>query len=310
MATIDDGELEHVCGVNIDVKIYDEHNSEIKAISVEDLLQSQQALYINWVIKNGDVILQSNEINNIKLTLPNKTQQKLEKSSQGQYIHTIKRYGSLTLYHQVKENFTITVTLANGQEVSKDFGYIITFPSYIGLIRDDAYWRNAGESWKDYLIRVDNNNNIESGQILNTLLTRDYWCTEPTKLLLENQAYIYNYTNEGYEVSYTDSIGQSQTTNSPYHVCYIYPAEAPNNINSIKNGLSSISGYKPLTSIKDSKDLEYINDFTKVTPEYIGSETGSMQPYIIGRFGNSTVLYNVYIDEIPAFVNNYTLTLK
>lgn len=301
MATIDDGELEHVCGVNIDVKIYDEHNSEIKAISVEDLLQSQQALYINWVIKNGDVILQSNEINNIKLTLPNKTQQKLEKSSQGQYIHTIKRYGSITLYHQVKENFTITVTLANGQEVSKDFGYMITFPSYIGLIRDNVPWGN-------YLVDIESSE-VYIGQ-LNELLTSGYWSTEPTKLLLENQAYIYNYTNEGYEVSYTDNTGQTQTTNAPYHVCYIYPAEAPNNIDNIKNGLSSISGYKPLTSIKDSKDLEYINDFTKVTPEYIGAETESMRPYIIGKFGNSPVLYHIYIDEIPAFVNNYTLTFK
>lgn len=303
MATIDDGELEHVCGVNMDVKIYNSDGSEIKVISIEDLLQASQKIYIKWTIKNGDIILQNNEINNIKLTLPNGSQKSLDKSSQGQYDHTIQKYGSSTLYHQIKENFTITVTLADGQELSKEFGYLITFPSYIGLIKDDM-------PWSDYLMRTGDNNNIGSSQILNTLLTSEYWSAEPTKLLLENQACTYNYTNEGYEVSYTDSIGQPQTTNAPYHVCYIYPAIKPNNIDNIKNGLSNITEYKLLTSIKDSKDLEYINDFTKVTPEYIGDKTGLLYPYIIGRFGNSSVLYHVYIDEIPAFVNNYTLTFK
>lgn len=313
-ATIDDGELEHVCGINIDVKIYDKNNSEIKVVSIEDLFKADQKIYIKWTIKNGDVLLQHNEINNIKLTLPNEDQEKLSKTSEGQYEYTIQQYGSKseqteqnknTLYHQIKENFIITVTLADRQEVSKDFGYIITFPSYIGLIRDDVPWGN-------YLMNI--NNEVYKGKLNELLTTKDYWGAEPTKLLLENQVCTYNYTNKGYEVSYTDNAAQPQNTNAPYHVCYIYPAIKPNNIDNIKNGLSNITEYKLLTSIKDSKDLEYINDFTKVTPEYIGDETGSLYPYIIGRFGNeygsSVVLYNVYIDEIPAFVNNYTLTFK
>lgn len=291
LATIDNGEVEHVCGININAKIYD-NNSVVKAISIKDLLISNKILTLKWSIKNGDLLLKNSEINNVQLTMPNGEIKSLSKTSEGFHEIEINKYTDIK-YHQKIENYILTITLSDGQVISKNIGYILTFPSYIGLIKSDV-------SWNDYLMPLFGDNKLDDK--LKALIENDYWMDSPLELVLENQDYIYNYTNDGYETVFIDNTDKEQKIEQPYHVCYIYPAI---NINSSNDGLSIVSSYKQLTSIKDSRDLEYINDF-----EMVKDITNNKHPYIVGKFGESTVIYNVYIDKIPAFVKNYTLTFK
>ena len=87
--------------------------------------------------------------------------------------------------------------------------------------------------------------------------------TSPSKFISESRRVEYNYNN----------------TNSSY-ICYEYP-----------------KSFGELTSIKDSRDIEYINDFTKteITKTFTVNNVTYQVPYLR------------YIDNYPANVTNYTL---
>ena len=66
------------------------------------------------------------------------------------------------------------------------------------------------------------------------------------------------------------------TNNDSKHICFAYP-----------------QSFGLLTSIKDSRDLEYLLDFNKIEYEQ--------------TYGTTVVPYYIYIDKQPAKVENYTL---
>lgn len=278
-AVIDDGELEHVCGINVDVQIYDDNDNIIKTISVNDLLQNKINLKFKWTIKNGDLLLSDKDINKIELKHPDNSVQIVDKTSSGYDYKVLPKYDSSNVYHQVYENYQFIVTLADGQIVTENVGYLITFPSYIGLTKLDS------EGLKNYIMSGSGNNIYDNK--LSGLLSpgNGLWYKTPDELTLEDQSYSYTYSNEGYDSPAT-----------PYHLCYIYPAV------STSNRFANITSYKPLTSIKDSRDLEYINDFEIVNRD--GEKT------VVMAFGSTKVAYNIYVDKYPAFVKNYTLSFK
>lgn len=308
-ASIDDGELEHVCGINIEAKLLETRtNKEVKAISVERLLSESINLTFKFVVKSGDLILGPRDISTIKILGPNNYSQNVsvtdDSLSDGSYEKriTISQYTTNNKYDQSYNNYTIQVTLSDGQIVNENIGYLVTHPSYIGLIRTI---KSNGDkiNWKDYLMPENGVSKFDD-KLEGLLGESSFWAETPETLVLENQEYIYNYTNGGYDISFTGTLGETVNGKHPYHVCYIYPATYSSDSN-IDNRLSTVSSCKLLTSIKDSRDLEYINDFEK-----IGENVDNYYPYIIKKFGETAVLYNVYIDKIPAFVNNYTLSFK
>ena len=80
-------------------------------------------------------------------------------------------------------------------------------------------------------------------------------------------------------VSEIRSFNIKYTNDSLQHICYIYPKY-----------------FGELTSIKDSRDVEYINDFDKILKTYV--------------LNGQEVEYYAYIDKHPANVFNYTLNFK
>lgn len=127
---------------------------------------------------------------------------------------------------------------------------------------------------KEYILKARVNNEVVTETVHVSIVHPSYWGLISSKsvptslegfdvLTMETKSIDVNYTNE------------IHANNGPRHVCLMYP-----------------SVYGVLTSIKDSRDIEYIEDFELKTSTYNG------------------ISYNIYIDKTPACVTNYTLKFR